>query len=65
MDPAPETRPEVTDNQDFYRIDINLEPPRIDAATWKLPIDGLVQTAESHPEHPDGATGVFSWAFKV
>ncbi|MCL5994889.1 MAG: hypothetical protein M1546_02395 [Chloroflexi bacterium] len=26
---------------------------------------GVLQITESHPEHLDGATGVFSWVFKV
>ncbi len=34
--------PFVTDNADFYRVDIALTTPRIDAATWSLPIDGMV-----------------------
>lgn len=38
------TRPELTDNADFYRIDINTRPPQIDAATWRLQIAGMVNT---------------------
>ncbi len=40
--PAPGTRPELTSNADFYRIDINALPPRISSDTWHLQIDGLV-----------------------
>lgn len=40
--PVPGTRPELTDNADFYRIDINLKPPSIDGASWRLPIEGLI-----------------------
>ncbi len=40
--PAPGTRPEITSNADFYRIDINALPPRVNADTWRLQIDGLV-----------------------
>jgi DMSO/TMAO reductase YedYZ molybdopterin-dependent catalytic subunit len=40
--PVHGTRKELTPNEDFYRIDINLAPPRIDAATWRLDIGGLV-----------------------
>ena len=40
--PAPGTRPEITSNADFYRIDINALPPRVAADTWHLQIDGLV-----------------------
>ncbi|WP_163542263.1 molybdopterin-dependent oxidoreductase [Occultella kanbiaonis] len=35
--------PYVTDNADFYRVDIALTTPRIDATTWRLPIGGLVR----------------------
>jgi DMSO/TMAO reductase YedYZ molybdopterin-dependent catalytic subunit len=40
--PAPGTRPELTSNADFYRIDINTLAPRVPADTWQLKIDGLV-----------------------
>ncbi|HEY3340499.1 MAG TPA: hypothetical protein VGK81_00720, partial [Anaerolineae bacterium] len=36
IEPAPGTRSELTVNKDFYRIDIDLLPPHIDASTWKL-----------------------------
>jgi hypothetical protein len=41
--PAPGTRPEVTSVKDFYRIDINSIPPRVDPKTWRLEISGLVR----------------------
>ena len=47
IEPAPGTRPEITDNKDFYRIDINLLPPKVDASTWKLEISGLVENPMS------------------
>jgi hypothetical protein len=40
--PAPGTRPEVTSADDFYRIDINVVPPEVDANTWHLALTGLV-----------------------
>jgi DMSO/TMAO reductase YedYZ molybdopterin-dependent catalytic subunit len=39
---APGTRPELTPVERFYRIDIDLAPPRVDAASWRLRVDGLV-----------------------
>lgn len=36
------TRPELTSNEDFYRIDINTRPQEIDGATWRLHVNGLV-----------------------
>ncbi len=36
------TRPELTSNDDFYRIDINTRPPEVDAASWRLHVTGLV-----------------------
>ncbi|HSA95975.1 MAG TPA: molybdopterin-dependent oxidoreductase [Acidobacteriota bacterium] len=41
--PVPGTRSELTANEDFYRIDINLRPPKIDAASWRLKVEGLVE----------------------
>lgn len=35
--------PLISDNADFYRIDIALSPPAIDPATWKLQITGEVE----------------------
>ena len=36
--------PLVVANRDFYRIDTNLLTPRVDAATWTLSIDGMVDS---------------------
>jgi DMSO/TMAO reductase YedYZ molybdopterin-dependent catalytic subunit len=41
--PVPGTRPELTKNEDFYRIDINLNPPKVDGAAWRLKVEGLVE----------------------
>jgi DMSO/TMAO reductase YedYZ molybdopterin-dependent catalytic subunit len=43
IDPAAGTRPEITRVADFYRIDINTVPPKVDAATWRLNLTGLVK----------------------
>jgi len=43
IEPAPGTRPEITDTKDFYRIDIDTLPPRVDAAKWRLEVAGLVE----------------------
>jgi DMSO/TMAO reductase YedYZ molybdopterin-dependent catalytic subunit len=40
--PVPGTRPELTSNADFYRIDINTTPPYIDGNTWRLELGGMV-----------------------
>jgi DMSO/TMAO reductase YedYZ molybdopterin-dependent catalytic subunit len=42
IEPVPGTRPEITSNENFYRIDINLRPPSIDAGEWRLSVTGLV-----------------------
>lgn len=42
--PAPGTRPEITSNDDFYNVDINTQSPRIDGSSWRLKIEGLVDT---------------------
>jgi DMSO/TMAO reductase YedYZ molybdopterin-dependent catalytic subunit len=39
---APGTRPELTSNADFYRIDINTLPPALDGSAWEMKFDGLV-----------------------
>jgi DMSO/TMAO reductase YedYZ molybdopterin-dependent catalytic subunit len=39
---VPGTRLELTPPDDFYRVDINLEPPYINLSTWRLVVDGLV-----------------------
>ena len=36
--------PLVVPNRDFYRIDTNLLTPRVDAATWSLNVDGMVDS---------------------
>lgn len=41
IDPAPGTRPEVTPNEDFYRIDINTRPVVIAGESWVLEVEGL------------------------
>lgn len=43
IDPAPGTRPELTSNANFYRIDINTLPPVLDGASWQMNLDGLVE----------------------
>lgn len=40
--PVAGTRPELTSNRNFYRIDINTIPPRVDGETWRLEVGGLV-----------------------
>ncbi len=42
--PVNGTRPELTSNEEFYRIDINTRPPQLDGAIWQLHINGLVDT---------------------
>jgi DMSO/TMAO reductase YedYZ molybdopterin-dependent catalytic subunit len=42
ISPVHGTRPEITANDNFYRIDINLQPPSIDPATWRLDVGGMV-----------------------
>jgi DMSO/TMAO reductase YedYZ molybdopterin-dependent catalytic subunit len=41
IQPAPGTRPELTSNRDFYRIDINTRPIVIDGQSWALEVAGL------------------------
>jgi hypothetical protein len=43
--PAPGTRPEVTPNLDFYRVDIDAFPPEVDQAKWVLQVDGMFDKA--------------------
>jgi DMSO/TMAO reductase YedYZ molybdopterin-dependent catalytic subunit len=38
---VPGTRPEVTPDGQFYRIDIDAAPPTIDVASWQLQVSGL------------------------
>ena len=40
--PVNGTRPEITPNDMFYRIDINSDAPVIDGNTWRLQFGGLV-----------------------
>jgi DMSO/TMAO reductase YedYZ molybdopterin-dependent catalytic subunit len=42
IQPAPGTRPELTSNDNFYRIDINASPPVVNGDTWRLEVKGLV-----------------------
>lgn len=44
IDPAPGTRSELTSTEDFYRIDINTIPRRVDPTGWELEVSGLVAT---------------------
>jgi DMSO/TMAO reductase YedYZ molybdopterin-dependent catalytic subunit len=44
IQPAPGTRPELTSNEDFYRIDINTRPPVVEESGWRLEVGGLVAT---------------------
>jgi DMSO/TMAO reductase YedYZ molybdopterin-dependent catalytic subunit len=39
---VPGMTPFTTPSQDFYRVDISLVTPRVDASTWSLTIDGMV-----------------------
>jgi DMSO/TMAO reductase YedYZ molybdopterin-dependent catalytic subunit len=41
VEPAPGTRPELTSNRDFYRIDINTRPVVVDGQSWALEVAGL------------------------
>jgi DMSO/TMAO reductase YedYZ molybdopterin-dependent catalytic subunit len=45
--PAPGTRPELTSNADFYRIDIDTLPPVIEQASWVLAVSGLFDHARA------------------
>jgi len=36
---------EVTANERFYRVDVNVTPPVVDVDTWKLTLHGLVNNA--------------------
>jgi hypothetical protein len=45
VEPAPDTRLELTPNEDFYRIDINTRPVVIDGESWALEVDGLFDNA--------------------
>jgi DMSO/TMAO reductase YedYZ molybdopterin-dependent catalytic subunit len=39
---------EVTPNQDFYRVAIDIIDPTVDASTWSLMVDGLVNAPKSY-----------------
>ncbi len=41
LEPAPGTRPEVTPDGEFYRIDINSRPVEINGDEWELEVAGL------------------------
>ena len=43
ISPAPGTRPEITSNENFYRIDINTLPPEINGDQWQLVLEGMVE----------------------
>jgi DMSO/TMAO reductase YedYZ molybdopterin-dependent catalytic subunit len=47
IQPVPGTRAEVTSREEFYRIDINLTPPSVNAGDWSLEIGGLVDNPTS------------------
>ncbi len=47
VEPAPGTRPELTSNEDFYRIDINIRSPSIDQDEWSLEVGGLFDNLRS------------------
>jgi DMSO/TMAO reductase YedYZ molybdopterin-dependent catalytic subunit len=40
---APFVASEVTTNDRFYRVDVNVSPPAVDVGTWKLTVSGLVR----------------------
>ena len=42
------TRPEYTPLEQYYRIDINLVPPAIEEADWRLRVEGLVDTPKEY-----------------
>jgi DMSO/TMAO reductase YedYZ molybdopterin-dependent catalytic subunit len=44
---APGTRPELTPNRDFYRIDINTRPPVVEQASWQLEVKGFFDNPRS------------------
>lgn len=41
IEPAPGTRPEITPEGEFYRIDINTLPPVVNQEEWQLEVSGL------------------------
>ena len=42
------TRPEYTPLEQYYRIDINLAPPVVQEADWRLRVEGLVNTPKEY-----------------
>jgi DMSO/TMAO reductase YedYZ molybdopterin-dependent catalytic subunit len=46
INPAPGTRPAITSNADFYRIDIDTRPPVIQGKEWSLKIEGLFEKTD-------------------
>ena len=44
VQPVPGTRQEYTAVADHFRVDIDLAPPQIHEAAWRLVVDGLVAT---------------------
>ncbi len=42
------TRPEYTPLEQYYRIDINLTPPAVEEADWRLRVEGLVDTPKEY-----------------
>lgn len=48
VQPAPGTRPELTQVKDHYRIDIDTVPPHIDMDSWRLKITGLVDNPREY-----------------
>ncbi|RPJ51227.1 MAG: hypothetical protein EHM21_03220, partial [Chloroflexi bacterium] len=64
IEPAPGTRPELTANENFYRIDINTIPPSVNGETWRLAVGGLVdnpleltlEEIRSRPAHSQAIT---------
>ncbi len=42
------TRPEYTPLEQYYRIDINLAPPAIQEADWRLRVEGLVNSPKEY-----------------
>jgi DMSO/TMAO reductase YedYZ molybdopterin-dependent catalytic subunit len=43
IQPAPGTRPELTKNSNFYRVDIDTLPPTVNGESWRLEVKGLVE----------------------
>lgn len=48
FEPPVGTRPELTKNEDFYRVDINTTPPSVDIETWQLELNGLVNQSKTY-----------------